>query len=505
LPRLEIKGRSMSSSSGRPKPKPPATSWLWVMLACLVIVLIVVLFVLVFAYKRRRGAASSSSSSSSTAVPVTGASGSTSSSSSTSTGDTGLSIVDEAEEGGEADVESIPRSPATPLAALHRHPGLVAEGSYIIVFRDAVANVMSATQSVHDSLAALNVVHRFEGCVRGFSACHLKAPQIERLRAHPSVQSVHEDGIMTLGPVSMCASLPSTQQMSWSVKRAGAPESSLNVGTAARTGRAESKAIDVDVFVLDTGVDIQHPDLNIANSGKSFVPGSATVNDVVGHGTFVAGMVGARDNQYGVVGTCPNVRIFPVKVLDDEGSGQFSWLIAGVNYVRLYKQQNPSRPVVVNMSLGGYVGTSGYNVLDNAVAALINTGVTVVIAAGNSAANAAYFSPAHVRTAITVGAMNTSNRLSSYSNWGSVVSIFAGGDGVRSTFTGKTYSVMSGTSFSAPQVAGAAALYLSKYRTASPAQVKAALIAASAVSTANPAVKSVPSGTTNRALYMASL
>jgi len=203
-------------------------------------------------------------------------------------------------------------------------------------------------------------------------------------------------------------------------------------------------------WVIDTGIDLTHPDLKVdVASGKSFVPRVASPNDDNGHGSHCAGIIGAIDNEIGVVGVAAGATVVPVKVLDKRGSGAYSTIIAGVDYVAA----NAEAGDVANMSLGGGASTD----IDDAVETLANSGVMVAIAAGNSAADANLYSPARVDVTniYTVSAMGTGDLWASFSNYGNPpIDFCAPGVNIYSTYKGGSYTTMSGTSMAAPHVCG---------------------------------------------------
>jgi len=234
-------------------------------------------------------------------------------------------------------------------------------------------------------------------------------------------------------------------------------------------------------FVIDTGILKTHPDLqakisqqysiNFSTSNKS------NWNDDNGHGTHVAGIIGALDNKIGIVGNAPNSNLVAVKVLNRNGSGSTSNVISGINYVAQWKRNNPSLKAVVNMSLGSLADTA----FDAAVKRLVNNfNVTVVVAAGNSSANAINFSPSRVPEVITVGAYNgLTNNLTTFSNYGEIVDILAPGLDIDSCYLKNSYAFLSGTSMASPMVAGAVVDILANpsFSNYTPSQIRDKLIA----------------------------
>ncbi len=250
----------------------------------------------------------------------------------------------------------------------------------------------------------------------------------------------------------------------------------------------------VMAYIVDTGI-YAHNDFSARLiPGVSYVSGSSSTIDCNGHGTHVAGTVGGT--QYGVA---KNVGLVPVRVLDCSGRGYTSGVISGLNWIaNRYNEPADAlygQPAVVNMSLGGGSSKS----LDDAVAALVDLGITVVVAAGNDNADASNYSPAGEESAITVGATTNTDSRASYSNYGSVVDIFAPGSAIVSAWISSATSTatLNGTSMAAPHVAGAAAVYLGINTSATPAQVVTALVNSS---TAN-VVGNPGSGSPNRLLY----
>ena len=201
-------------------------------------------------------------------------------------------------------------------------------------------------------------------------------------------------------------------------------------------------------WVIDSGVDLDHPDLNVdSDRSATFVGGSP--DDENGHGSHVAGTIGAIDNDIGVKGVAPGATIVSVRVLNRRGSGTVSGVIAGVEYVA----DNGDPGDVANMSLGGGASTS----LDNAVKNASSGGIYFVLAAGNDGENASSHSPARANgnNIYTVGAFSSSGTWASFSNYSqSIVDYAAPGVSIKSTYKGGGYATLSGTSMAAPHVAG---------------------------------------------------
>ena len=252
--------------------------------------------------------------------------------------------------------------------------------------------------------------------------------------------------------------------------------------------RYPNEAPSVTAYVLDTGVLASHEDFGgRVLPGPDFIDDDNDPADGNGHGTFIAGIIGGTD--YGVA---KQISIVPVKVLGDNGSGSMADVIAGIDWVTA----NAVRPAVANMSLGGSANTA----LDTAVRNAIASGVSFTVAAGGSAGDAGNYSPARVTEALTIGASDRNDCLSSSTNRGSVVDMFAPGVNINGVWhtTDTATATLSGSSLSAPHVAGAVGIYLEANPTATAAQVATALVDAST----KDRLCNVPPGTANRLLYV---
>lgn len=296
-------------------------------------------------------------------------------------------------------------------------------------------------------------------------------------------------------PEANTASGGSGQMLPWSVAAIGGQQS------WAESGNGEG-SVDVDIYVLDTGVaqaNNSDPDDDFRLTGNvDFRPGFDDAKDYDGHGTHVAGIAAAVDDNDRIVGVAPGAYVHNYKVLGDNGSTDVSVVIAAVEHITAEKLAHPSKPMVVNLSLGEDIGTTEYTALDEAIEASIDAGVVYVVAAGNANKDASHFTPAHVHDVITVGSYDMDGGFSSFSNWGPRVDLLAPGRDVISLAPGSTGVVeMSGTSMAAAHVSGAAALLLSEYPTATPAQVRDIL-----VNYGRAFVTGTPSNTTNKSVWV---
>jgi len=206
----------------------------------------------------------------------------------------------------------------------------------------------------------------------------------------------------------------------------------------------------VKMAIIDTGIDVKHPDLTAnLKGGVSTVGYTTSYNDDNGHGTHVAGIVGAVDNEIGVIGAGPAIDLYAVKVLDRRGSGYLSDVIEGLDWVIAHGMQ------VVNMSLGTSADVLSFR---EAVQRVNSAGIVQVAAAGNSGGSVIY--PAAYPEVIAVSATDNTDTIASWSSRGPEVDLAAPGVSIYSTYKGQTYKTLSGTSMAAPHVAGAAALVL---------------------------------------------
>ncbi len=234
----------------------------------------------------------------------------------------------------------------------------------------------------------------------------------------------------------------------------------------------------VGVAVVDTGVDLDHPDLNVVGQYDAVAEAGGDDNggdDGHGHGTHVAGTIGAVADSSGVVGVAPGVDIYAVRVLDDNGSGTYGNIIAGLEWVLTQQEVR-----VVNMSLGGMGDPASNTMLQDAIQALLDAGIVVCVAAGNEASDTSGFIPAGYDLGIVVSAYDAyggDNGFAYFSNYGDAVDITAPGVTITSTYPDGAYAALSGTSMATPHVAGAAAAYIAKYPELTPAEVLTDMLA----------------------------
>ncbi|MGC2998765.1 S8 family peptidase [Streptomyces sp. G35A] len=347
--------------------------------------------------------------------------------------------------------------------------------SYIVTLKkDAGLKASSAAGKDLVNDYGGTVKKTFGSALNGYTAT-LSAAEAERLAADPAVASVEQNQRVRLTDTTQ-------SDAPWGLDRID--QTSLPLSRTYTY--PDSAGGGVTAYVIDTGVRITHQQISgRAAYGYDAVDGDTTASDGNGHGTHVATTIAGT--TYGVA---KKAKIVAVRVLDNNGSGTTAGVIAGIDWVT----KNHSGPSVANLSLGGGVSTT----LDTAVRTSIASGVTYAVAAGNSNANAASSSPARVTEAITVGATTSTDARASYSNYGSVLDVFAPGSSITAGWhTGDTATnTISGTSMATPHVAGAAAVYLAGHGSATPAQVASALVNGATTGK----VTSAGSGSPNRLL-----
>jgi subtilisin len=341
--------------------------------------------------------------------------------------------------------------------------------SYIVVYRDGVDNVGQETDR-RERAQGFASDFRYRHALKGFAA-RLSGRQVESLRADEDVAFLSRDRA-----VEALATAPLATGDT-------APTGVRRIEGA--TSTSAHQASNVNVAVIDTGIDLSHPDLNAVN-GRNCVRPNKTARDDNGHGSHVAGTIAAKNNGSGVVGVAPGTKLYAVKVLNAAGSGSWSKVICGIDWVTA--NTGTLNIKVANMSLGGSgsndnnCGNTNSDALHKAICRSTAAGVTYPVAAGNSAANFASSVPAAYPEALTVTAMSdsdgapggqggaptcrsgeTDDAYATFSNYAiapTEINHTIAGPGVciRSTWKGGGYSTISGTSMATPHLAGTVAL-----------------------------------------------
>lgn len=344
----------------------------------------------------------------------------------------------------------------------------VIDGQYIVVMKGSDSGKFKLgdvrqIEEVRSQLVAEakiapdKIVHKYNNVIAGFTA-QLDQAQLDKLRNSDNVDYIEEDRIYTFAPPcgtprgGPCddpedpgdgggddgGDSGSTQETPYGITRVN--------GGVTYTGSNVA-------WVIDSGIDLDHPDLNVdASRGfNAFTSGrdGKDLDDGNGHGTHVAGTIAAIDNNEGVIGVAAGATVVPVKVLDSRGSGSYSGVIAGVDHVGA----NGSNGDVANMSLGGPTSQA----LDDAVLAASSNGIRFVLAAGNESTNANNSSPARVNGSniYTISAMDSNDDWAYFSNYGNPpVDYAAPGVSINSTWKGGGYNSISGTSMASPHAAG---------------------------------------------------
>lgn len=332
-------------------------------------------------------------------------------------------------------------------------------GQFIVVFNDATfkgidkfqqaqaADNMIQTVTSNYEISSESIMNRYQYAVSGFTA-QLSESQLERLKNDERVDYIEQDRIVTLAPP--CGT-PKGGPCDGDGGGGGDTDGQTTPYGITRVGGGITSS--GTAWVIDTGIDLDHPDLNVdVNRSRTFFTkgkDSKSADDGNGHGSHVAGTIGAIDNGTDVIGVAAGATLVAVKVLDSRGSGSYSGVIAGVDYVAA----NASSGDVANMSLGGPVSQA----LDDAVKNAASTGVKFALAAGNSSEDAANHSPARANGAniYTISAIDSNDIFASFSNFGNPpVDFAAPGVGVLSTWKDGGTNTISGTSMASPHVAG---------------------------------------------------
>ncbi|KAK8098024.1 uncharacterized protein PG998_013510 [Apiospora kogelbergensis] len=362
-----------------------------------------------------------------------------------------------------------------PAAVLRPREAKLISNQYIVKFKD-----QSDSMTINSAMDTFpgDAEHVWHNNFKGFAA-KLDDAALESLKNHPDVDYIEQDSIVSINAYVTQSNPP------WGIARV----SHKSRNTASYTYDSSAGA-GTCAYVIDTGIYTAHSQFGgRATFLKNYADSSNS--DGNGHGTHVAGTIGG--STYGVA---KGTSLYAVKVLNAQGSGTNSGVISGINFVADdAASRNCPNGTVANMSLGGGKSTT----LNQAAAGLISSGVFLAVAAGNDGANAANYSPASEPSVCTVGATTSSDAVASYSNYGSVVDIFAPGSSILSSWIGSTSATntISGTSMATPHVAGLGAYLLTLMGKKSPTALCSyiASIATSGV------LSGVPSGTVNKLAF----
>lgn len=324
---------------------------------------------------------------------------------------------------------------------------------YIVVLNEFETDPSGRAHSLVNAHGG-NLKRVYRSALKGF-AVHMSSQQAEEMANDPAVDFIEPDAVVSVAGVQ-------TSPPSWGLDRIDQSQLPLD-----RTFSYSGDGAGVNVYIIDTGIRHTHVEF-----GGRVVPAFTSINDGYGpdgchwHGTHVAGIVGGA-----TVGVAKASTLYSVRVLDCNGSGSNSDVIAGIDWVTA----NRRLPAVANMSTSGDLSAAITTAIENA----INSGVTFVVAAGNAGADACSFSPSNVPAALTVGASNWNDAVAPYSNFGPCLDLYAPGDGITSATNASDnlYYQASGTSMATPHVAGTAALYLQSFPSATPTAVNQAIIA----------------------------
>jgi len=318
--------------------------------------------------------------------------------------------------------------------------GEIIEGQYIVAYNPSSINVeamsaagrsrVSADVLQRNNIGSAAIEQTFAGEPGGFVA-NLSAEEVTRLKKDASIQAIEPDRIVSL---STCFTVVAPRLLTWNINRIG-----------------YGNGIGKTAWVIDTGIDFNHPDLNVdVNRSRSFINGVTSADDENGHGTHVAGIIAAKNNTIGVLGVASGATLISLRVLDKDGTGTLSSIIQALSYIN----SNAAAGDVVNMSLGEEQVS---DILDQQVKNTAAKGIYFAIAAGNDGDLADKYSPGRANGAaiFTVSAIDSLDNFAGFSNYGNdAVDYAAPGVRILSTYFGGRYAYMSGTSMAAPHIAG---------------------------------------------------
>lgn len=321
--------------------------------------------------------------------------------------------------------------------------GEIIPGKYIVMYKESAVNARAGITSaklddITEEVLSRNRINinalrkSFTGARQGGFIADLSNEEAEKLRNDADIQAIELDRVIAL---STCFTVVEPRLITWNINRVGYGD-----------GRGKR------AWIIDTGIDFDHPDLTVDQTkSKSFISGVASADDENGHGTHVAGIIGAKNNSFGVLGVASGATLVSLRVLDKDGKGNLSNIVQALAYV----SANASAGDVVNMSVGDEDGVS--DILDQQVKNTAAKGIYIAIAAGNDHTDASKYSPgrANGTNIYTVSAIDSLDNFASFSNYGNdVVDYAVPGVRILSTYMGNKYAYMSGTSMAAPHMAG---------------------------------------------------
>jgi len=335
---------------------------------------------------------------------------------------------------------SISDQPDNCVAQKSYKDGDVVEGQYIVAYKpsslDARAMASYRIAQISKDVLARNKISSsaikktFQGEPGGFIA-HLSAREAAMLKNDVAIETIEPDRIIAL---STCFTVAEPRLITWNISRVG-----------------YGNGIGKTAWIIDTGIEFDHPDLTVDQArSKSFVNGVTSADDENGHGTHVAGIIGGKNNTFGVLGVASGATLVSLRVLDKEGKGTLSSIIQALGYVNV----NGHAGDVANMSLGE---DSVSTILDQQVQNTAARGIYIAIAAGNDKEPARNFSPGRANSTniFTVSAIDSLDNFAGFSNYGNdVVDYAVPGVRILSTYINGKYAYMSGTSMAAPHMAG---------------------------------------------------
>jgi subtilisin family serine protease len=367
---------------------------------------------------------------------------------------------------------SFSEPPSNQINSNNKSAPQIIPNSYIVVLNDDVSHPSDvANEMAHKH--GLKISHVYSHAIKGYSAV-IPDSQLSKVMSDDRVNHIDEDQVLSISapggkkgkPTDGGGEVvgPDSQKVPTGINR-------INAGKIANLEEGS-----VGVAVIDTGIS-NHSDLNIVGGYNCQKGKPDRYSDGNGHGTHVAGTIAAKNNTIGVVGVAPGADLYAVKVLNSAGSGTWSSVICGIDWVTA----NNSIIDVANMSLGGggSDGACNSNAMHQAICNAVDAGVTFVVASGNSANDAANHVPAAYDQVITVSALadfdgesggngsptcrsDDDDTFANFSNYGADIDIIAPGVCIESTWNDGGYNTISGTSMASPHVAGAAALYISQ-------------------------------------------